>query len=267
MKTILRSKFIFHLSMLSVCLPLAGQISMEMQRSMPVIEDASYISLVLRSIHNNMVLVEGGTFMMGSNDKEAKDDEKPVHQVTVSSFYICRYEVTQKEWKAIMGNNPSVYKGNDLPVESVSTNEVKEFITKLNQLSGKQYRLPTEAEWEFAARGGNRSRGFKYAGSNDPDSVAWYGDNRLSGPHPVGKKKANELGLYDMSGNIFELCSDRYGEYSNTIQTNPKGAPSGFGTFRGGAWSHIVQNCRVSNREYGTTWFDVPYYIGFRLCL
>jgi formylglycine-generating enzyme required for sulfatase activity len=195
-----------------------------------------------------MVYVKGGTFQMGSNDGDS--DEKPVHTVTVSDFYIGKYEVTQKQWREIMGNNPSNFKNCDnCPVEMVSWNDVQEFIKKLNQKTGKNYRLPTEAEWEYAARGGSQSRGYKYAGSNNIGEVAWYDDNSSSKTHAVGGKKPNELGIYDMSGNVYEWCSDWYGNYSAGSQRNPQGPTSGtIRVLRGGGWGSGAGVCRVSGR-------------------
>ena len=174
----------------------------------------------------DMVYVEGGTFTMGATSEQGsdvKDNEKPAHSVTLSSYYIGKYEVTQKQWVEIMGSNPSHFEGDNLPVEMVSWNDVQVFLRRLNAKTGKRYRLPTEAEWEYAARGGNRSRGYKYSGSNDIGTVAWY-DNST---HPVGSKLPNELGIYDMTGNVKEFCSDRYGDYSSTAQTNPQGPAAG----------------------------------------
>ncbi|MDR1847375.1 MAG: formylglycine-generating enzyme family protein [Bacteroidales bacterium] len=210
-----------------------------------------------------MVFVKGGTFSMGSNDGDS--DEKPVHSVTVSGFYIGKYEVTQAQWKAVMGNNPSNFKGDNLPVENVSWNDVQEFIRKLNAKTGKNYRLPTEAEWEFAARGGNSSNGYTYSGSNSIGSVAWYDGNSGNKTHSVGTKQANELGIYDMSGNAWEWCSDWYGGYSSGSQTNPRGANSGsYRVLRGGSWYYDSSFCRVAIRDYNTP--DIRnYIIGFRL--
>jgi formylglycine-generating enzyme required for sulfatase activity len=213
-------------------------------------------------IKPKMVFVEGGTFEMGSND--GYEDEKPVHPVTLSSFYIGQYPVTQKEWMDVMGFNPSQTKGDDLPVTDISWNEVQKFLTKLNRQTGKQYRLPTEAEWEFAARGGVESKGFKYAGSDTPDKVAWTNVNskRLQ---PVGLKKPNELGLYDMSGNVWEWCEDRYGDYSSSAQTNPEGPDTGSDrVYRGGSWGSYPRYCGVANRNYDSpgVLFDG---LGFRL--
>ncbi|MBQ8655598.1 MAG: formylglycine-generating enzyme family protein [Prevotella sp.] len=170
-----------------------------------------------------------------------------MHQVTLSSFSICKYEVTQELWQAVMGNNPSSFKGNKLPVERVSWEDCQQFITLLNQKTGKNYRLPTEAEWEYAARGGNLSHGYKYAGSDSLDVVGWYANHKKK--HDVGTKRANELGLYDMSGNVWEWCSDCYGKYDATEQTNPQGSSSGSTRiFRGGSWSSEERLCRVTHR-------------------
>ena len=218
-----------------------------------------------------MVYVAGGTFTMGASagDYEAEIDENPAHSVTVSSFYIGKYEVTQAQWKAVMGTNPSYFKGDNLPVENVSWNDVQEFIRKLNAQTGKTYRLPTEAEWEFAAKGGNSSQGYMYSGSNDIDSVAWNGSNSGSKTHPVGTKAPNELGIYDMTGNVLEWCSDWYGEsyYSNSPSTNPKGPSSGSHcVLRGGSWNPYARFFRVSDRLNGNPDYR-SYYYGFRLVL
>lgn len=210
------------------------------------------------------VLVEGGTFSMGSNDGES--DEKPVHTVTVSDFYIGRYEVTQREWKSVMGNNPSSFKGDDLPVESVSWNDVQEFIKKLNELTGENYRLPTEAEWEYAARGGtNWQDNYIYSGSNNVGDAAWYSSNSSNTTHTVGTKQPNQLGIYDMSGNVWEWCSDWYGNYNSTPQNNPAGATSGsYRVSRGGSWLSDASYCRVAYRNDDTPDFR-SLYLGFRL--
>ncbi|MBR5530959.1 MAG: formylglycine-generating enzyme family protein [Bacteroidaceae bacterium] len=207
---------------------------------------------VIKQLVANMVRVEGGTFTMGATAEQgryAHDSEKPTHQVTLSTYYIGKYEVTQAEWKAVMGTNPSEFKGDNLPVENVNWYECQEFIRKLNELTGKQFRLPTEAEWEYAARGGKRSYGAKYAGDNDIDNVAWYWDNSNKTTHPVGRKRANELGLYDMSGNVFEWCQDWKGDYSTVSQTNPQGPATGTRrVLRGGSWLNVARDCRLSYR-------------------
>ena len=228
------------------------------------------ISPVIDNLVANMVHVEGGTFIMGATseqDSDAYDDEAPAHQVMLSSFSIGRYEVTQEEWQAVMGSNPSYFEGEKRPVEQVSWDDCQEFIRKLNVMTGKAFRLPTEAEWEFAARGGNGSRGYKYAGSNDIDSVAWYSENSGSKTHPVGKKNPNELGLYDMSGNVWEWCSDWYGNYSSSSFTNPIGASLGPNrVYRGGSWYSYARNCRVSERSDFKP--DFQYcYLGLRLVM
>ena len=219
-----------------------------------------------------MVYVSGGTFTMGATSEQgsdAWDDEKPAHSVTLSGYYIGKYEVTQKLWKAVMGSNPSNFKGDNLPVEDVSWNDIQVFLRKLNAMTGKRYRLPTEAEWEFAARGGNSSRGYKYSGSNSLGSVAWCKDNSGSRTHAVGTKSPNELGIYDMSGNVFEWCQDWYSDsyYGSSPRTNPTGPNSGSSRVgRGGSWYGSAGSCRVSFRHYIT-----PDYrsgiLGFRLAL
>lgn len=210
------------------------------------------LSAELNKLINNMVYVSGGTFTMGATSEQgsdADDDEKPTHSVTLSSYYICKYEVTQALWRAVMGSNPSNFKGDNLPVECVSWNDCQTFINRLNNYTGRNFRLPTEAEWEFAARGGNYSRHYKYSGSNYIGDVAWYYDNSGSRTHPVGTKQPNELGLYDMSGNVLEWCSDWYGSYSSYSQNNPIGLNSGSGrVIRGGCWFIGAWGCRSSDR-------------------
>ncbi|NDV60133.1 formylglycine-generating enzyme family protein [Bacteroides sp. 519] len=227
----------------------------------------------LEATHNlpiEMIHVEGGTFTMGATSEQSGDSydwELPVHQVTLSSYSIGKYEVTQLQWKQVMGNNPSHFKGDNLPVENVSWDDVQEFISKLNALTGKRYRLPTEAEWEYAARGGNKSQGYKYSGSHSISNVGWYTDNSNNTTHAVGTKSPNELGIYDMSGNVWEWCADWYGAYSINAQTNPKGpATGGRRVLRGGSWSYIAGYCRVSYRDYFTP-ADRDSYLGFRLAL
>ena len=218
-----------------------------------------------------MVYVAGGTFTMGATAEQGSDaysDEKPTHSVTVSDFYIGKYEVTQAQWKAIMGSNPSYFKGDNLPVENVSWDDIQEFIRKLNAQTGKRFRLPTEAEWEYAARGGNKSKGYKYSGSDNVDDVAWYYDNSSRKTHPVGQKSPNELGIYDMTGNVCEWCQDWYGSYSSSSQTNPTGPSSGsIRVLRGGSWYSHAGTCRVSNRYSDSSDYRGSYN-GFRLaCL
>ena len=205
-----------------------------------------------------MIFVEGGTFTMGCTDDECREDEEPAHQVTLSSYYIGKYPVTQAQWKAVIGSNPSHHNGcNDCPVEEVSWEDAQEFINKLNELTGKNYRLPTEAEWEYAARGGNKSQGYKYSGSNDINEVAWYYENSEGTPHPIGTKVPNELDIYDMSGNVFEWCNDWYATYTEDAQVNPQGSTEGLERVcRGGAfeeqwfWDHYFAPYpyRVSGR-------------------
>ena len=224
-----------------------------------------------------MIAVEGGTFQMGAQsssssgdnyDSDAYSDESPVHDVTLSSYYIGETEVTQELWEAVMGSNPSYHSGYpQRPVEYVSWNDCQEFITKLNNLTGKNFRLPTEAEWEYAARGGNKSQGYKYSGSNTIDNVAWYDGNSGSKTHDVKTKQANELGIYDMSGNVWEWCQDWYGSYSSGSQTDPTGPASGSSRVcRGGSWFSYAEICRVSDR--GGNYPDINLNdLGLRLSL
>ena len=207
------------------------------------------------NVQFEMVYVEGGTFMMGATSEQGRDGgykERPVHKVTLSGFHIGKYEVTQGLWKEVMGSNPSGNKaGDSYPVEWVSWVDCQKFIEKLNARTGLNFRLPTEAEWEYAARGGNKSMGYKYSGSNSIGDVAWYDDNSGYKTHPVGEKKPNELGLYDMSGNVWEWCQDWYGDYTVEAQTNPTGPQSGrIRMLRGGSYWSNAWRCRVSYRNY-----------------
>ena len=203
----------------------------------------------------------------GSWTSDCNDKEKPVHEVCVDDFYIGKYEVTQGQWKAIMGNNPSSFSscGDNCPVEKVSWNDIQDFIGKLNSKTGKNYRLPTEAEWEYAARSGGKSE--KYSGGNDIDSVAWYGSNSGRKTHPVGQKAANGLGLYDMTGNVWEWVSDWYSSsyYSESPKNNPKGPNSGsHRLLRGGGWHGNSRNSRTAYRHgHSPDFRDVSD--GFRL--
>ena len=173
-------------------------------------------SFSVNGITFKMVKVQGGTFTMGATAEQGgvvTSDEKPAHEVTLSSFSIGQTEVTQELWEAVMGSNPSYWKGSKLPVEQVSWNDCQEFVKKLNALTGQKFRLPSEAEWEYAARGDSQSRGYKYSGSNNIDDVAWY-DGNSDKTHAVATKQPNELGIYDMSGNVLEWCQDWYGNYT-----------------------------------------------------
>lgn len=215
-----------------------------------------------------LVYVQGGTFKMGCTyglRLYCNGNEKPVHLVTVSDFYIGKVEITQALWEAVMGNNPSSIIGKNLPVDQVTWYEVQNFIQKLNTITGKKYRLPTEAEWEFAAKGGNRSKGYKYSGSNNLSKVAWCFEN-ADNSQPVGTKMPNELGIYDMSGNVWEWCYDFYDLYSKNPQTNPYGPVSGRShIWRGGALNKSSQEYTVSNRNYCDP--ERTGICGFRLVL
>ncbi len=217
-----------------------------------------------------MVFVQGGTFTMGCRAEQGNDcwDNEPAHTVTLSSFSIGKYEVTQAQWEAVMGDNPSEFKYcENCPVENVNWKDCQVFIQKLNAKTGKTYRLPTEAEWEYAARGGSSSRGYKYAGSNEIAAVAWYDGNSNDKTHPFGQKSPNELGIYDMSGNVEEWCSDYWKDsYNAFAENNPRGPEIGdYHVFRGGSWIHVPSCCEVWNRHYYPDFRNEN--TGFRLVL
>lgn len=209
-----------------------------------------------------VVYVTGGEFEMGATEEQgddARESEKPVRTVRLDSYYIGKYEVTQAQWQAVMGQlkhglSYEYGKGDDYPAYYVSWDDAQEFCKKLSEATGKKYVLPTEAQWEYAARGGNKSQHYKYAGSDDIDEVAWYGGGEFATAHPVGTKKANELGIYDMSGNVEEWCSDWYGKYDENDTENPQGPAEGYASqrvHRGGCWWSSAYECRVSSRNGG----------------
>ncbi len=240
--------------------------------------EKNYEVITVNGVTFKMIKVQGGTFTMGATPDHGTEDpwndEWPTHEVTVSSFSIGQTEVTQELWQAVMGSNPSYFTSDaNRPVETVSWDECQQFIATLNQLTGMNFRMPTEAEWEYAARGGNMTEGYKYAGSNDINEIAWWDDNACDGvgesspdygTHPVALKKANELGLYDMSGNVWEWCQDWYGPYSEEAQINPTGPETGTEHLhRGGSWINYARNCRVSCRFHWVP--DNANYVGLRL--
>ena len=220
-----------------------------------------------------MAYVEGGVFSMGSADEHAFYDEQPIHDVKLDSFYIGKYPVSQAMWNGIMSDGPALSNGDARPVEMVSWEDVQVFIQKLNEVTGKPYRLPTEAEWEYAARGGQQGHGYKYAGSNKLEEVGWYVRNSDGGKKPVGRKKPNELGIYGLSGNVLEWCQDWYsGDYYEAcrkqgVVENPQGPSEGaFRVLRGGSWYLEALRCRSTYRHYdppGSRFTDM----GFRLAL
>ena len=209
------------------------------------------LTFTVGGVSFTMIYVKGGTFTMGATSEQGRDAydwEKPAHNVELSSYYMGNTEVTQELWQAVMGNNPSYFKGNTRPVENVSWDDCQTFIRKLNSMTGEQFRLPTEAEWEYAARGGNKNN--KYSGGNNINKIAWYEANSNSVTHPVALKEANKLGIYDMSGNVYEWCNDRYGSYGSGSQINPKGALNGRSrVYRGGSCTNASKDCRVSFRN------------------
>ena len=237
--------------------------------------ESNYSIYTVNGVSFKMVKVYGGSFMMGAmeGDNEARSSEKPAHQVYVKDFSICETEVTQALWEAVMGTNPSPYNDDpNCPVESVSWQDAQTFIGKLNILTGKSFRLPTEAEWEFAARGGVYSQGYLYSGSNNLAEVGWYSSNcSVNGvrrTHPVGTLAPNELGLYDMCGNVWEVCVDRYDAsyYSISPVDNPSGPSTGTEIiFHGGSWYNGTTNCRVTYRDHAS--ITANSHAGLRLAM
>ena len=234
------------------------------------VNNGSTHTFIAHNVMFEMVRVEGGTFTMGATAEQASDafsDELPTHKVTLSPFLIGKYEVSQTLWLAVMGENPSVNTGINLPVDNVTWNECQTFITKLNELTGKNFRLLTEAEWEYAARGGNKSKGYKYSGSNNLGDVAWYIDNSNNTSHAMGTKAPNELGIYDMTGNVMEWVSDWKGSYSSGAQTNPTGPDSGtYRVNRGGSYGNVERLSRITNRNSIDPNMSSKT-MGLRLCL
>lgn len=233
------------------------------------VDSVSKETFTVNGVSFTMIRVDGGTFTMGATSEQGSEtdsDEIPAHQVTLSTYSIGETEVTQELWQAVMGYNPSKYKGATRPVERVRWDECQTFISKLNSLTGMNFRLPTEAEWEYAARGGNKSQGYKYSGSNTLNNVAWYTNNSGSETQPVKQKSPNELGIYDMSGSVREWCQDWYGSYSSISQKNPISSSGSGHVIRGGSWFDFAGYCRVSYRLSGATdsWGDL---LGFRLAL
>ena len=229
-----------------------------------------------------MVFVEGGAITLGCIPEEGSDcfdDERPAHQVTLSSFSIGKYPVTQAEWKAVMRTTvkqqrdktirtwPVYGVGDNYPMYYISWEDAQKFIERLNAATGKKYRLPTEAEWEYAARGGNQSMGYKYSGSNNLRDVAWYSANSFKYTHAVGSKNPNELDIFDMCGNVWEWCNNWYGDDSMEEQIDPQGPSSGYSrVLRGGSWGTAMQRCRVSSR-YGASPSHRRGNFGFRVAL
>ena len=217
-----------------------------------------------------MIEVVGDSFKMGGSDGEALNREKPIHEVSVQSFYIGEFPVTQELWQAVMNNNPSNFKELKRPVEQVSWNDTQDFLKKLNEVTGKDYRLPTEAEWEFAARGGIHSEEYIYAGSDRLTEVGWYRENSGRETHPVGKKSANELGIYDMSGNVWEWVEDQWhDDYQDAPTDGSAWVDADQGAYRvcrGGSWLRNARYCRVSFRDFNSPGFR-GNSLGFRLAL
>ena len=231
--------------------------------------DEEKVSFTVKGVTFNMILVKGGTFDMGATAEQgtdAKADEKPVHSVTLSDYYIAETEVTQALYEAVIGSNPADSVGAELPVVLVEWGDADLFASKLSEITGRKFRLPTEAEWEYAARGGNKSKGYKYAGSNNLSDVAWYNDIE-GGSHAVKGKAPNELGIYDMSGNVDEYCADDYAPYSKDNQTDPKCELKDGGdvTLRGGSFVSEASDCRVSRR--GSSRGYVFGSLGFRIAM
>ncbi len=268
----------------------AGQVgdTAEVSHFKVVTEDKSKQTFIVNGVSFTMIAVEGGTFTMGCTSEQGfdcYDSEKPAHSVTLSDYYIGQTEVTQALWIAVMGTTISQQRdkadtswplrgeGDNYPMYYVSWEDCQTFVQKLNsllssQLGDMRFALPTEAQWEYAARGCEKSNGCKYSGSNTIDNVAWHSDNSGSSTHPVATKTPNELGLYDMSGNVWEWCQDSYVSYNSSSQSYPQGASSGsYRVSRGGSWNSNARRCRVSCRDHSTPTFSFVN-LGFRLvCL
>lgn len=234
---------------------------------------------VVRNLVANLVRVEGGSFQMGAQrtnpqadnyDTEARDNENPVHEVTLSNYYIGKFEITQREWRTIMGYgldwSEQYGEGDDFPAYNVSRDEAQRFVERLSAMTRLPFRLPTEAQWEYAARGGSRSLHFRFSGSSNADDVAWHNENADGMLHRVGGKHPNELGLFDMSGNLWEWCSDAYGTYPATPQTDPIAGSGSLFVLRGGAWTYFPTYCRVTCRDsYSSD--DASVSVGFRVAM
>ncbi len=216
-------------------------------------------SPIAQQINQDMVLVQGGKFTMGSDSDAAKTYERPAHKVQINSFYLSKFEVTQELYESIVGSSISYFPDPNAPVNNISWRQANIFIEKLNEITGENYRLPTEAEWEFAAQGGAKSRGFTYAGSDNIDDVAWYVKNSNNRAHPVGQKKPNELGLYDMTGNVGEFVIDAFEEeyYSTSPSDNPVNSKDEDATLaqksvRGGSFAYDTDESENYRRDYAS---------------
>jgi formylglycine-generating enzyme required for sulfatase activity len=253
------------------------QMSVEENNNNQNMDTANTIKFIVKNVEFRMVTVEGGFFLMGSGDGNANNDQRPVHKVTLSGFSIGQTEVTQELWHAVMNRNPSDFSGKNLPVDNVTWNECRTFITRLNKVlhdngqlaTDKAFHLPTEAQWEFAARGGNKSKGYKYAGGNDINAVAWTRGN-TNRTHPVASKIPNELGIYDMSGNVWEWVEDYYAPYSSADHTNPVNTSDKSSSLvikRGGSWYYSQEERFTPSFRYGYYTDVTDSSIGMRLCL
>ncbi len=233
-----------------------------------------FTTICLAQSYPEMITVEGGTFTMGDTEMEGEANEQPSHQITLKTYKIAKTETTVAQWKVFcnatgrsMPEAPSWGWIDSHPIVNVNYGDAVAYCDWLAEKMDADYRLPTEAEWEYAARGGKQSAGYKYSGGRSLDNAGWYNANSNEQTHPVAQKKANELGIYDMSGNVWEWCKDWYGSYSNAAQTNPKGATSGANrVLRGGSWNSSASHCRVAYRDNGDP-SSRSYYDGFRVVL
>ena len=262
-------KIIFLLLLVDIAQSVFAQTKLQVPDKRKSVKTLGLSKEAVKKIANSieMVTVVVGAFSMGGNYQEC---EWPIHSVSLSSFKIGKYEITQLQWRAVMGNNPSKHMGCDsLPVEQVSWDDVQIFLNKLNLMTGKKYRLPTEAEWEYTAKGGNQTHNYSFSGSNNIDDVAWYESNSDGITHPVGQKQANELGIFDMSGNVWEWCSDWFGAdyYAKSASNDPKGPTGGnFLVYRGGSYFSNSNDCRSVFRSYNNAGFKNSS-VGLRVVL